>query len=316
MSMGEQSQSRIKKFIGDSPSRLLMVSSLLGMGRVLVSLPLEHPFEVLRVTWQTNPHLKHELAVAKEIKKNKGGRGFYNGYSTNLAKQLSKSSYRYPLLSGLPRFYSNIFGSTYEKNKYLMKFLTSLSLAVIEATIITPFERLQVFVMTSKNNSQNYGDFYKMLSQSKLRTEIFKGYTPYLTRQLVVWTSFLQADTFIKNQVRKFYKIPEAEMITGYKLVICSAFVSVCAILCAMPFDNIKTFLQKYNIENSPKPGEVIKKEANIPMAIKRIYQRSGPIGFFIGWRVKLLAYSVNAAFTVSLLEWLDNLSKDTFKKK
>jgi ribosomal protein S17E len=256
--------------------------------------------------------LKHELEVFKHVTKEKGIKGMYSGYSTNFVKQFSKSIYRYPLLSGLPRFYANLFGSNYENNKHKMKLMTSVSLAVIEATIITPFERLQVFVMTSNHTKKNYGEFFGMLKQSNLRTELFKGYTPYLTRQLVIWTSFLQADTFVKNQVRKYYNIPPEQMIRGAKLLFCSAFVATCTIVSAMPFDNIKTFLQKYNLESSQK-GELVKKEANIPMAIKKIYQRSGPLGFFIGWRVKLCAYFVNASFTVTLLEWLDNISDGAF---
>jgi hypothetical protein len=210
---------KIKEFIGDSKFRLLLVSSLLGMSRVVVSLPFEHPFEVMRVTWQTNTVLKNEVDVARNIKQNKGMHGFYQGYTTNFVKQFSKSIYRYPLLSACPRFYSNLFGSAFEKNKHKMKFLTSTTVALVEATIITPFERLQVFVMTSQQSKKNYGDFYKMLSKSKLHKEIFKGYTPYLTRQMVAWTTFLQADTFIKNQVRKFYKIPDDQMIKGARLL-------------------------------------------------------------------------------------------------
>lgn len=310
----DKTQSKLQNFIKDSPVRLFLVSSLLGMSRVLISLPFEHPFEVLRVTWQTNPHLRHELAVARLVKEQKGPRGFYNGYFPNLAKQITKSSYRYPLLSMLPRFYAKLFGSSYDKNKYVMKFLTSVSLALVESVIITPFERLQVFVMTSQQNTHNYGDFYKMLTKSQVRKEIFKGFTPYFSRQLVVWISFLQADTFIKTRVRKWYHIPEDQMIKGFKLLLCSGFVSFCTILCAIPFDNIKTFLQKYNITHEKGTGEIIKKEANIPMAIRKIYERSGILGFFIGWRVKLVAYSINALFTVTLLEWLDNLSRGAIK--
>jgi len=287
--MSETTNSRIKEFIGDKPSRLLLMSSLAGMCRVVLSLPIEHPFDVLRVTWQTNPNLKHELDVVRHIKAEKGLKGLYSGYTTNFAKQFSKSIYRYPLLSGLPRFYANLFGSDYKKHQHKMKLLTSCSLAVIEATIITPFERLQVFVMTSKSTQKNYGAFYKMISQSNIRKELFKGYTPYLTRQLVIWTSFLQADAYIKGKVRLYYNIPQDQMIKGAKLLFCSAFVSFVTIVSAMPFDNIKTFLQKYNIEkNSIAVGDMVKKEANIPMAIRKIYQRSGPLGFFIGWRFKL----------------------------
>jgi hypothetical protein len=79
-----------------------------------------------------------------------------------------------------------------------------------------------------------------------------------------------------------------------------------------MPFDNIKTFLQKHNLEI--KEGQKVEKspgELNIVNAVKSIYSRKGFRGFFVGWRIKLCVHFVNSSFTVALLEWLDNLSKE-----
>lgn len=100
-----------------------------------------------------------------------------------------------------------------------MKFLTSITVALIEAGLITPFERLQVFIMTSKFANKNYTDFYNMI-RHRLRTELFRGYTPYFTKQIVSWTAFLQADTFYKSQIRQIFDVPEDKMILGWKLAL------------------------------------------------------------------------------------------------
>jgi len=207
------------------PLKLAFLSSLYGMAGTLLVSPIQHPFDVIKVNWQTNPHLKHELAVGRMIAANKGRKGFYSGYLTNCTKQIFKSSYRYPLISGLPRFYANLFGTSFEKNKYKMKMLTSLSVTLVEASLITPFERLQVFIMTSQNNQKNYTDFLNIIRHN-LRQELFKGFTPYFTRQIVAWTTLLMSDTFYKNQMRKFYKIPDEQMVTGYKLLLCTLCVT------------------------------------------------------------------------------------------
>ena len=56
-----------------------------------------------------------------------------------------------------------------------------------------------------------------------------------------------------------------------------------------MPFDNIKTYLQKYNLEIvGDKKIENVKESLNIKQAISRIYEKGGLIGFFTGWRAKL----------------------------
>ena len=125
----------------------------------------------------------------------------------------------------LPRFYSNLLGSKYENHKYIMKLMTSLSVALVEAGLITPFERLQVFIMTSKFANKNYMDFYHM-NKSKLRTELFRGYTPYFLKQIVAWTAFLEADAFYKSQIRRIFKVPDKEMILGWKLALCTLLIS------------------------------------------------------------------------------------------
>ena len=314
--MAETSVQSSTPKVTHKPLKLAFMSSLIGMGGTLLVSPLQHPFDVIKVNWQTNPFMKHELAVGKMVMQSKGFKGLYSGYLTNCTKQIFKSSYRYPLISGLPRFYSNLLGANYEKNKYLMKLMTSFSVTFVEAGLIPPFERLQVFIMTSQSNKQNYSDFYKTI-KSNWRQELFKGYTPFFTKQIVAWTSLLMSDTFYKNQVRKVFKIPEDKPITGLKLFLCTVLVTATTILVAMPFDNIKTFLQKNSTEMRPD-GNVKKEVGKIKIkdAIQRIYARGGVTGFFVGWRLKMCTYFITSSLAVTLIEWLDNLNKQAYPTK
>lgn len=269
--------------------------------------------DVIRVNWQTNPQLKNEIAVAKMIKAEKGLKGFYFGFATNCAKQLTKSSYRYPFITTLPRVYAKVLGLDYEKNLHKMKLMTSFSLAMLEAGVITPFERLQVFMMTAKAKSGNYADFYNMC-RTKMRTELFRGFSPYFTKQLVAWTTFLQVDAFYKRLVRRIFSIPDDQMITGLKMALCSFMICCSTIMIVMPFDNIKTYLQKYNLEVVDKKivGQT-KEKLGLKDAVRNIYTRGGALGFFIGWRAKLMVYFVNYSFTIILLEYLDQFAKKAF---
>ena len=144
------------------PSSVAYLSSILGFFGTLWVVPIQHPFDVIRVNWQMNPRLRHEFEVAKVIKRDKGYKGFYYGFGTNWLKQLTKSVYRYPFVTTLPRLYGKLLGLDYDKEIHRLKFLTSLSIAILEAWVITPFERVQVFMMTSKSKSENYKDFFNM----------------------------------------------------------------------------------------------------------------------------------------------------------
>lgn len=309
--MVQNYREKFEEFVHRSTSRLWLASSLLGIGRTIFWLPIEHPFDTMRVQWQTNPKLKNEYEVVNKIISEKGLKGLYSGYLASWIKQIVKSSYRFPMMAILPRIWGNFLGTEYFSNKHKMKLITSISIAVVEAFIISPIERLQVFIMTSKDNKGNYKDFLEMM-KGKRRAEIFKGFSTYFTRQLVAWTAFLQSDVFVKAKIRKLYGIRDDEMISGYKLVVASFIISWMTISCTMPFDNIKTYLQKYHLMKVQGSNvEVNNNLRNIPKAITNIYANGGLLGFFTGWRVKLWAYWVNALFTVSLLEWLENLSND-----
>ena len=113
--MEKENTSKIAQFVKAKQSNLVIASSILGMVRTMVALPIQHPFDVVKVNWQANPHLKNELAVIRMIKREKGLKGIYSGYMTNFSKHMFKSIYRYPLMSTLPRFYSKLLGSEYEK---------------------------------------------------------------------------------------------------------------------------------------------------------------------------------------------------------
>ena len=178
----------------------------------------------MKVQWQSNQHLSNELEVYRKIINEKGLEGLYSGYVTNFMKHIVKSAYRFPMMSLLPYVYSNMFGIDYEKNKHKMKLITSINIAFVEAFVVSPIERLQVFIQTSNFKHNNYYDFYNM-SRSKMRYEYFKGFSPYLVRQMVAWGSFLQIDIFVKTQIRKFYGLRDDQMITGYKLVLSSFLI-------------------------------------------------------------------------------------------
>lgn len=137
---------------------------------------------------------------------------------------VTKSIYRFPLMSVLPRFYSRILNLDYEKNIHKLRLYTSTSIALFEAGIITPFERVQVFMMTAKAQTHNYKDFFDM-SKTKFRHELFKGFTPYFTKQLFALTTFLQVDAFYKQLIRKVFSIQDDQRITGFKMMLCSFMI-------------------------------------------------------------------------------------------
>ena len=87
-------------------------------------------------------------------------------------------------------------------------------------------------------------------------------------------------------------------------------------VLCTQPLDTIKTFLQRYHlVEQGGAKIEISENLRSLPYAFSEIYSKYGITGFYAGWRMKFAAYSVNCIFTISSMEYLDNLSKGVFNK-
>ena len=114
------------------------------------------------------------------------------------------------------------------------------------------------------------------------------------------WSVFLQTDHFVKAFIRKKRKIPENESIPSSLLIPASAFVALINTCLVMPFDCIKTHLEK------TKPND------SYSEAVREIYKKSGNsiLGFFTGVRLRFLLYLTNALFAVNILEYLEGLKR------
>ena len=107
-------------------------------------------------------------------------KGFYAGAVPNMVRCVLKNSYRYPLLVGLPNYYKTKLPESIREQKNLLKLLTALSIALVEATITCPVERLKVYFMTTTEKI-SYLQFFSN-NQSSLFKELFRGYTPLFAR--------------------------------------------------------------------------------------------------------------------------------------
>ena len=92
------------------------------------------------------------------------------------------------------------------------------------------------------------------------------------------------------------YSIAETEAIPVRYLIPASAIVAIINTTMVMPFDCIKTHLEKA----SPSFTYL--------EAVQQIYRQSGNsyLGFFTGVRLRFLLYLTNAIFAVNILEKLE----------
>jgi len=166
--------------------KFLEVSSL-GAVCGLASLPLEHPLDTVKTTWQADPSkYKNTLQVASSIYNKYGIRGFYAGILPNATRMAIKQSYRWPLMIALPDFYSKVLHLKH--NTSVNKIVTGGTIACLETFVVCPLERLKVYIMTSPHHQVS--KLFSSHTQSYLMTELFRGLNATFVRQMVSWISF------------------------------------------------------------------------------------------------------------------------------
>ena len=94
----------------------------------------------------------------------------------------------------------------------------------------------------------------------------------------------------------------ESETIQAKYLMPASVFVAIINTTMVMPLDCVKTHMEKKS-PNSTYRG-----------AFRVIYEQAGPLGFFVGVRLRFLLYLTNAVFAVNFLEKLESISKSMAK--
>lgn len=283
-----------KSNLMDSALGKYLEASFYGAARGLAGLPIEHPFDCLKTRSQASLKNLSSLEVLKEIYQQNGIKGFYAGAVPNAMRLAFKQTYRWPMMLAFPGFYDSILSEDLNKQfPSLKKGLTGVTIASFETFFICPLERLKVWLMTAYNNEKSLTTFFKE-NKSHLGNELFRGLNASFSRQIMTWSSFLVADFKFKSLAKEYTGEKELSFAS---LMVVSAAVGMTNTAAIMPFDCVKTKLQM----RSPIT------DMGLINAFKYTYKNSGIKGLYAGWQPRMAQYMIQSAFTVPLLEKLEN---------
>eukprot|EP01117_Protostelium_nocturnum_P020605 TRINITY_DN9361_c0_g1_i1.p2 TRINITY_DN9361_c0_g1~~TRINITY_DN9361_c0_g1_i1.p2 ORF type:complete len:305 (+),score=90.13 TRINITY_DN9361_c0_g1_i1:57-971(+) len=281
----------------------------IGALRGLIGLPLEHPFDCVKTFLQAYPHLKSPSNAARHIYQTKGLVGFYSGAIPNGLRLSIKQGYRWPLMLSLPPFFNRMVSKEIQSGIpfSIERSLTGLTIASIESFIICPLERLKVHLMTGKEidkhglrtfiekHSNTVSTERNQLITTPLRKELFRGLKAVYVRGIVSWVSFLVADQKTKSWAREWTGSKQLSLLT---LMICSVFVGGINTFTNMPFDVVKTTLQKRDLSGKEMNG--------IISTMRVLVKQNGSRILWIGWQPRMAQYILQSFFTMTLLEKLE----------
>jgi hypothetical protein len=197
------------------------------------------------------------------------------------------------MMLGFPPFFQKKLPQSI-KTEYpsSVKVATGLSIASFEALIINPLERLKVYLMTNQKQGNKITTFFRQ-HQGKLLPEMSRGLGALYLKQISSWVSFLVADEKVKKWERQN---TGTQQLSFFSLMKVSFIVGGINTVANMPFDMLKTTLQKQNYV----VNEGLFKTAT------RVIREHGIKGMYAGWPVRMSQYMIQSAFTVTVLEKLE----------
>lgn len=269
---------------GQSFFQKFIEASFFGAVRGIVGLPLEQPFDRVKTDLQANL-TRSIYAAVKKIFNQEGFTGFYRGGLPNGIRLASKQVYRFPLILAMPSLYPKVLpqASSYP---LLETFITGIILAGAETFIITPLERLKVWKMTHAKQGVHFYDFFKH------QENLFQGWRSTGMKVTASWLSFLMMNEQCKIVVRQY--LGSDKPLSYPMLLGISVPVAAINTLAVMPFDFIKTNIQKANAKGGKE--QVFQK--------LKSFIREGKFSLlYTGWQIKFTHSLLQASLTVPLLD-------------
>ena len=260
-----------------------------------LSLLLEHPFETIKTQWQKRNQINSISKITSIIYQEKGLGGFYHGLTPNLLKTSIKNLFRWPSMIFLPNFYKKFIEKSTLYFDSLPKILTGITISNVEVLVLTPLERLKVYLMTEKSNLSTFFNKHK----GNTITELFKGLGPNYWKTNVGWFTFIVSDHYFKKMWKTSF---DRKRLNYLDLLGISGLVGLATTLTTMPFDFLKTQAQ---LENSGDKVSMKKKST-----FKSLWEYCSKNKFrtlYTGWNMRFSQTIINSIFAVILLEKLEH---------
>lgn len=242
------------------------------------------------------------IDVAKEIYRTGGMKGFYAGIDSALLRQAIYASLRIGIYYTVNDEITKRNGGKTPGAGY--KALTSLFAGAVASGIANPCDlalvRMQADMTLPEAERRNYRNVFHAF-QSILKNEgflnLYRGCAPTVARAMALNLSMLVTYDVVKDHL-------EAKYGKGKTTVFASTFVSgVFVAVCSLPFDNMKTKLQKQT-----KGADGKYQYAGLRDCLQKTVQREGLTGLWTGLPTFYMRVAPHAMFTLIFAEFFKNL--------
>lgn len=266
------------------------------------------PVDIVKVRLQVrgeagNTNLS-PFSVARELRAQAGIKGFYKGLDSALVRQATYTTARFGIYLNVTQNMKKNLPEGKENISFGQRCIASLVAGGLGAAVGNPADlaliRLQTDATLPKEQRRNYkhvGDAFTRIVREEGATALWKGCGPTMVRAMSLNLGMLGPYDQAKEMISK---------ITGPTKVAnfgASAVAGFLASFMSLPFDNMKTKLQRMKAN----PDGSLPYKGMMDCAMKTI-QKEGPLGFYTGFPTYYVRIAPHAMLTLLFSDVLKNL--------
>lgn len=257
------------------------------------------PVDIIKVRIQVrgelgNPNLS-PFSVAKDLKVEAGFKGFYKGLDSALVRQSTYTTARFGVYLNLTQYMQRNLPEGQKNISFGQKCIASIIAGGIGAFIGNPADLTLIRLQTDatlpvdqRRHYKNVGDaFYRICTEEGV-TSLWKGVGPTMVRAMVLNLGMLGTYDQAKEMITKVTGPTKASSLGA------SAISGFLASFMSLPFDNIKTKLQRMK----QAPDGTLPYKGMIDCAMKTV-AKEGPMGFYTGFPTYYLRIAPHVMLTL-----------------
>lgn len=244
------------------------------------------------------------FTVMSEIRQSSGIKGFYRGLDSALARQIFYTTTRLGIYKTLFDKAKKPDGTVSGLNKALCAVTAGFIGSVVGNPADLALIRMQAdtaLPVAERRNYKNVFDAFSRIVREEGAISLWRGCSPTVVRAMVLNLAMLAPYDEAKERLNKFTGTVD----TVSTRLIASAIAGFLSSFCSLPFDNIKTKLQKM------KPNaEGVLPYKGIADCFSKTVAREGVTGLWVGFPTFYFRIAPHAMITLLIQDYLTNLFK------
>ncbi|KAI4839990.1 dicarboxylate/tricarboxylate carrier [Plasmodium brasilianum] len=265
------------------------------------------PLDMIKVRIQLNAEgtnaIKNPIIIAKNIIKDEGVLSLYKGLDAGLTRQIVYTTGRL----GLFRTFSDMVKKEGEPLPFYKKCFCALAAGGLGAFLGNPADlsliRLQADNTLPKELKRNYSGVFNALYRIAKEEGIFalwKGSVPTIARAMSLNLGMLSTYDQSKEYLEKYVGV-------GMKTnLIASVISGFFAVTMSLPFDFVKTCMQKMKVDPVTKKMPY----KNFFDCSYQLYKKGGIAIFYSSYSTYYVRIAPHAMITLMTMDYLNNLLK------